>query len=127
MGYDSYIYSLYQDIEKCNKLISAMSGVKGPLAALIPSLSNESTRLVSIANTVRSCYTIDEVAINKKIINNKGDVDSVIESINSILSTIDSNISKYKSQIQNDYYWIDYYYAMLEAEAAAAAESSGDK
>lgn len=72
--------------------LQSLSNLNSKLVNLTIKLTKESNALDSFANKIGNYYSIDNNPINSKIMNNKDDVDSVIEYINGIVSGINENI-----------------------------------
>ena len=72
--------------------LQSLSNLNSKLVNLTIKLTKESNALDSFANKIGNYYSIDDNPINSKIMNNKDDVDSVIEYINGIVSGINENI-----------------------------------
>lgn len=87
--------SLISNLQSLNDLNSKIIDLK-------IKLTKESKTLDSFANRVGTYYSIEDNPINFKIMNNKDDVDSVIEYINGIITGISESISSTTNKIENN-------------------------
>ncbi|MBQ6285222.1 MAG: hypothetical protein IJK67_02795 [Bacilli bacterium] len=107
--YQKIIDRLYYQNRDLSSSLQSLNNLNSKLLDFNVKLNRESTKLDSFANKVVSYYSIDEIAINKKIVKNKEDVDSVIAYVNGIVSGISENISSTSDKINNNKNKIKYY------------------
>lgn len=107
--YERIINNLSYEVYSLSSSISSFNSIKSQLVDLVTRLNRESGKIDKLANQVKAYYSVDEVGIDNKIMDNKEDIDSVISYINSIITGVDSKISDVNRQIDNDNDSIWYY------------------